>query len=67
MAKTPPRQHKTWTRNDAASLNKLAQQNTPTGLIAWKLGRSEAAVYSQASKEGVSLKPVNQSPYNRQR
>jgi hypothetical protein len=28
-----------------------------------KLGRSEASVRSKASHEGISLKPVNQSPY----
>lgn len=30
-----------------------------------KLGHSEASVYAQARELGVSLKPTNQSPYNR--
>jgi hypothetical protein len=29
------------------------------------MGRTEAAVRAKASEESVSLKPVNQSPYNR--
>jgi hypothetical protein len=34
-------------------------------VIGLKLGRSEDAVRSRAGRLGVSLKPVNQSPYNR--
>lgn len=41
----------------------LASKNTPTRVIGLKLGRSEAAIYSKASEQGVSLKPTNQSPY----
>jgi hypothetical protein len=67
MAKTPANNGKPWTPGDNAALKKLAQSNTPTGLIANKLGRSESAVYSHASDIDVSLKPVNQSPYNRQK
>lgn len=66
MAKTPTNQGKVWTPADDAKLRKLAKHNTPTGLIAHELGRSEGAVYSHASELDVSLKPVNQSPYNRQ-
>lgn len=43
----------------------MAEKNTPTRVMGLKLGRSESAVYSKASEEGVSLKPTNQSPYNR--
>ena len=32
-----------------------------------KLGRTPAAVSSKASDLGVSLKPTNQSPYNRRK
>ena len=32
-------------------LEKLADGNTPTGLIAYQLKRSEAAVYSKTSNE----------------
>jgi transposase len=29
------------------------------------LGRTPESVYTKASEEGISLKPTNQSPYNR--
>lgn len=67
MAKTPPNSGKQWTPADEAKLRKLAKGNTPTGLIAHELGRSEGAVYQHASEMDVSLKPTNQSPYNRQK
>lgn len=66
-AKTPKNSGKEWTPADDRKLDKLANGNTPTGLIAHELGRSESAVYSRASEIDVSLKPVNQSPYNRQK
>jgi len=65
MPKAPKNSGKQWTPADDAKLRKLVKQNTPTGLIAHGLGRSESAVYSHASEIDVSLKPVNQSPYNR--
>lgn len=58
---------KQWTKTDEKDLRGLARGNTPTRLIAHKLGRSEAAVRSKASDLGVSLKPVNQKPYNRRK
>jgi hypothetical protein len=67
MAKTPKNQGKDWSDKDTSNLKKLVKGNTPTGLIAYKLGRSEDAVRSKASKIEVSLKPANQSPYNRQK
>jgi hypothetical protein len=66
MAKTPPNHRKEWTSADDRQLRQLANQNTPTRLIAHKMGRTEDAVRAHASEEGLSLKPVNQSPYNRQ-
>ncbi|MDA8015840.1 MAG: hypothetical protein MPN21_00200 [Thermoanaerobaculia bacterium] len=56
---------KRWTSTEEATLQKLASKNTPTRVIGLKLGRTEDAVYSKASALGVSLKPVNQSPYGR--
>ena len=56
---------KEWTSADSRELIKLAGDNTPTRVIGLKLGRTEAAVRTQASAEKVSLKPTNQSPYNR--
>ena len=58
---------KHWTRQDEKALGALANQNTPTRVMGLKLGRTEDAIYSKASELGVSLKPNNQSPYNRQR
>ncbi|MBP8945272.1 MAG: hypothetical protein KBG25_05125 [Paludibacteraceae bacterium] len=45
----------------------MVKGNTPTGLIAHQLGRSEDAVRSKASNLNISLKPTNQSPYNRRK
>lgn len=56
---------KTWTARDERQLNVLAQQHTPTRVIGLKLGRTPRAVRTKASEVGVSLKPTNQSPYNR--
>lgn len=56
---------KPWSPQDVTQLKKLANENTPTRVIGLKLGRTENAVYSKASEEKISLKPTNQSPYNR--
>jgi hypothetical protein len=53
---------KQWTKAEVKQLKVLTGENTPTRVIGLKLGRTEAAVYAVASKEGVSLKPANQSP-----
>lgn len=58
---------RTWSSADNATLRRLAGQNTPTRVIGLKLGRSEAAVRTKASEAGVSLKPTNQSPYDRRK
>jgi hypothetical protein len=67
MAKKPPNQGKEWTKQDVRTLEKLVGQNTPTRVIGLKMGRTPGAIYSKASGEDISLKPTNQSPYNRQR
>ena len=63
MAKQPPNSGKPWTAPAQRQLADLAKGNTPTRVIGLKLGRSPAAVSTQASNQGVSLKPVNQAPY----
>jgi hypothetical protein len=63
MAKTPRRAGKEWTSEEVRKLEKLADGNTPTRLIAYKLERSVAAVYGKTSEENVDLSPTNQSPY----
>lgn len=63
MAKTPSNNGKAWTAADNAQLRREAAGNTPTRVIGLHLQRTEAAVRNQAAREGVSLKPTNQSPY----
>ncbi len=52
-----------WTEAEVEELRKLAKENTPTPLIANKLGRTEAAVHNKAQAEKISLQPTNRSPY----
>lgn len=66
MSKSTRNSGKPWTNQEVKQLEKLADQNTPTRVIGLKLGRTEAAIYSKASIEDISLRPTNQSPYNRQ-
>lgn len=54
-----------WLPNELAELRRLAAGNTPTRVIGFKLGRTEQSVRAKASALGISLKPTNQSPYNR--
>ncbi|KPW37449.1 hypothetical protein ALO87_102559 [Pseudomonas syringae pv. apii] len=65
MAKQPPKSGSAWTAAEMSELRRLAAGNTPTRIIGLKLGRSEQAIYSKAAELGISLKPTNQSPYNR--
>lgn len=67
MAKTPTNHGKQWTPAHVQQLKQLAKGNTPTGLIAHKMGRTEDSIRSKASETDVSLKPTNQSPYNRRK
>lgn len=63
--KTPKNQGKSWSDADIKKLKELAKGNTPTGLIAFNLGRSGDSIRAKASQENISLKPTNQSPYDR--
>jgi hypothetical protein len=54
-----------WTDADVGALRKLARANTPAGVISLKIGRTETAVRSKAHREGISLRPINRSPYSR--
>lgn len=67
MAKTPSNHHKHWSQGEVAQLQQLARQNTPTRVIGLKMQRTPAAIAQKASEEQISLKPTNQSPYNRRR
>ncbi len=67
MAKTTKNHGTRWTKQNNAQLRQLARENTPTRVIALKMQRTEGAIYAHAGEEGVSLKPTNQSPYNRRK
>lgn len=67
MIKKPANHGKGWTPKQEQQLRDLARQNTPTRVIGIKAGRTPDAVASKAAKEGISLKPTNQSPYNRRK
>ena len=64
----PPKNHGTrWTPDSDAKLEDLAKHNTPTRVIGIKLGRTEDSIRTRAHELDVTLKPVNQSPYNRRK
>jgi len=67
MAKYNRNSGKPWTNPEVSRMRQLAWQNTPTRVIGLKLGRTEDAVRTRASEENISLKPANQSPYNRKK
>lgn len=67
MAKYTRNAGKQWTRQEVGQLRQLANENTPTRVIGLKLGRPEGGVRAKASDEGISLRPTNQSPYNRKK
>ena len=66
MSKSTRNSGKSWSAADKASLRSLARGNTPTRVIGLKLGCTPGAVQTQASMQGTSLKPTNQSPYGTQ-
>lgn len=63
MSKSSRNSGKPWSDSDIQKLKQLAKGNTPTRVIGLKLGRTESSIYNQASAQGISLGPVNQSPY----
>jgi hypothetical protein len=67
MAKYNRNSRNHWKPAEVKQLQQEARQNTPTRVIGLHLGRTENAIRNKASEEGVSLKPVNQSPYNRKK
>lgn len=67
MSKSTRNSGQSWSPADKRELKNLVKSNTPTRVIGLKLGRTPGAVGSQASRMGVSLKPTNQSPYNRRK
>ena len=67
MAKAPKNHNKPWTGDHLKEMKQLIKENTPTRVMGLKMGRSEDSIRAKAQAEGLSLKPVNQSPYNRQK
>lgn len=63
MPKSTMNAGKLWTGDQVSKLRKLARQHTPTRVIGLELGRTEEAIRSKASEEGISLKPTNKPPY----
>ena len=64
MAKAPERHREPWTKKDLAKLQKMASRR-PVGIIAYELGRTEAAIRTKAQLEGLSMKPAERKPYGR--
>jgi hypothetical protein len=67
MAKKPANHGKRVTPQVVSQVRKLAAQNTPTRVIGIKTQRTEASVRAIATNNNISLKPTNQSPYNRRK
>lgn len=67
MSKSTRNSGKPWTSAAKGELKQLAKQNTPTRVIGLKLGRTPDAIRNMAQELNVSLKPTNQSPYNRRK
>lgn len=65
--KKPVNAGRIWTTHDLTKLRQLARENTPTRVMALKLGRTVDAVYGKAGDFGLSLRPTNQRPYNRRK
>jgi hypothetical protein len=62
---TPKNHGKPVTTQVVNQVKELAAHNTPTRVIGLKIGRTEGSVYNIANENNISLKPTNQSPYNR--
>ncbi|MGK2925243.1 MAG: hypothetical protein ACSLE2_06445 [Lysobacterales bacterium] len=67
MAKPFANHDKQWMPTDVAQLKRLAKENTPTGVIGLKMGRTEDSVRAKAGENSVSLKPTTQSPDNQRK
>jgi hypothetical protein len=63
MSKMPVNHGKPITKGVINQVKDLAIHNTPTRVIGLKIGRTEDSVYGIATKNNISLKPTNQSPY----
>lgn len=64
---TPKNHGKRWTPPQIKQLKREIKENTPTRVLGLHLERSPEAVQAKANELGLSLKPTNQSPYNRRK
>jgi hypothetical protein len=65
MAKPPPNHGKPWTSAQVNALKVEIKGNTPTRVMGLHQGRTPEAIQQKANALGLSMKPTNQSPYNR--
>jgi len=65
MARGASNHSRPWTEEQVQQLRQLAEENTPTRVIALRLGRTPQAVQSKASSLKLSLKPTSQRSYGR--
>ncbi len=63
MKAIPRNNGKPWTPEAVRQVEKLANANTPLGLIALETGRSEVAIRSIAARKGIYLHPSDRRPY----
>lgn len=61
------RSHERWEADEVRELRSLARANTPTGVISLKLRRPMGSIRAKAHREGISLRPINRSPYSRRK
>jgi hypothetical protein len=55
MPKSTRNTGKEWSRSDVKELKELAENFTPTRVIAVKLHRTAGSIYSKAADQGISL------------
>lgn len=67
MAESDKNTGKQWKPEEVKKLKELAKGNTPTGVIGLKLKRTKSSIQNKASSLDISLRPTNQSPYNRKK
>lgn len=67
MPKSTRNRGNRWTPSQVSNVRRLAAGNTPTGVIALKMRRTKAGIYSLAQRKGISLNPTNRRPYTRRR
>jgi len=65
MSLTTKHSGEDWGKQQIEVLKDLIKKNTPTRVIGIKIGRTPAAICKKSSELNISLKPVNQPPYNR--